>query len=179
MSAALDAVIALCSPQPSGHLVDLTAAVADLPRAQVAHLLDGPTGRAVLAWRARPHEAVAFQLGDRSTPHLRHQHKYAHSGVEPGRRFYFRTEDDTLTGAVVANLAELEDELVRCERGALRHHCPRHDFSRWARGVFRDRSLAADLAAAEAQLAADAPSAIVEQVRLSLVAALQARRTAP
>ncbi len=173
--AALDAVIAMCSPQPSSHLVDLTAAVADLPRAQIAQLLDGPAGRAVLAWRARPREAVAFTLGTRSTSHLRHQHKYAHSGVEPDRRFYFRSAGDTLTGAVAANLAQFEDELVRCAPGVLRHHCIHHDFSRWVRGVFRDKSLGADLAAAERQLTPDAPAAIVEQVRLALVAALQGR----
>jgi phosphoglycolate phosphatase-like HAD superfamily hydrolase len=174
--AALDAVIALSSPQPSNHLIDLTAAVADMPRAQIARLLDGPTGRAVLAWRAHPHQAVAFTLGGRSTPHLRHQHKYDHSGVERGRWFYFRTEPDTPTGAVAANLAELEDELIRCDRGVLRHHCPGHDFSRWVAAVFHDQPLAADLAAAEAQLPTPSPAAIVEQVRLALVAALQARQ---
>ncbi len=174
--AALDAVIALGSPQPSNHLVDLTAAVADMPRAEIARLLDGPTGRAVLAWRAHPHQAVAFTLGARSTPHLRHQHKYDHAGVERGRWFYFRTEPNTLTGAVAANLAELEDELIRCDRGVLRHHCPGHDFSRWVAAVFHDQPLAADLAAAEAQLPTQSPAAIVEQVRLALVAALQARQ---
>ena len=45
------------------QLVDLTAAVADMPRAEIARLLDGPTGRAVLAWRQRPRQAVAFTLG--------------------------------------------------------------------------------------------------------------------
>ena len=174
--AALDAVIALGSPQPPDHLVDLTAAVADMPRAQIARLLDGPTGRAVLAWRAHPHQAVTFTLGARSTPHLRHEHKYGHAGVERGRRFYFRTEADTLTGAVAANLAELEDEIVRCDPGVLRHHCPDHDLSRWVAAVFHDHTLAADLAAAEAQLPAQSPAAIAEQVRLALVAALQARQ---
>jgi hypothetical protein len=57
----------------------------------------------------------------------------------------------------------------------LRHHCPAHDFSRWIAAVFHDRPLAADLAAAEAQLSAHSPAAIVEQVRLALIAALQAR----
>ncbi len=174
--AALDAVIALTSPQPPDHLIDLTAAVADMPRAQIARLLDGPTGRAVLAWRANPHQAVTFTLGARSTPHLRHEHKYDHAGVERGRRFYFRTEADTLTGAVAANLAELEDEIVRCDRGVLRHHCPDHDFSRWVAAVFHDQTLAANLAAAEAQLPAQSPAAIAEQVRLALVAALQVRQ---
>lgn len=174
--AALDAMIALSSPQPSNHLVDVTAAVADMPRAQIARLLDGPTGRAVLAWRALPHQAVAFTLGTRSTPHLRHEHKYDRGGAERGRGFYFRTEADTLTGAVAANLAELEDLLIRCEPGVLRHHCPRHDFSHWVAAVLHDETLATDLAAAEAQISAQSPAAIVEQVRLALVAALQARR---
>jgi hypothetical protein len=49
--ASLDVVIALGSPDPSAHVVELTAAVADAPRARVAELLQGPTGRAVLAWR--------------------------------------------------------------------------------------------------------------------------------
>ena len=173
--AALDAVIALSSPQPSNHLVDLTAAVADMPPAQIARMLDRPSGGAVLAWRALPHQAVAFTLGTRSTPHLRHEHKYEHSGVDRDRRFYFRTEADTLTGAVAANLGELEDQLICCERGVLRHHCPRHDFSHWVTNVFHDEPLAAELAAAEAQLSVRSPAAIVEQVRLALVAALQAR----
>jgi hypothetical protein len=118
---------------------------------------------------------VAFTVGARSTPHLRHEHKYEHCGVDREHRFYFRTEADTLTGAVAANLAELEDQLIRCERGVLRHHCPRHDFSHWVAGVFHDEPLAAELAAAEAQLPARSPAAIVEQVRLALVAALRAR----
>ncbi|AFM17689.1 putative HAD superfamily hydrolase [Mycolicibacterium chubuense NBB4] len=173
--AALDAVIALGSPEPSDPLVDLTAAVADMPRAQIAQLLTGPTGRAVLAWRARPHQAVAFTPSPRRTPHLRHQHKYARAGVEPPRRFYFRGSGDHLTGAVAANLSELEDALNRCDAGVLRHHCPNRDFSRWVAGIFHDKRLAAELAAAESQLRRDSPGAIVEQVRLALVAALQGR----
>ena len=61
--AGLDVVIALGSPEPPDPLVDLTAAVAELPRAEVARLLQGPVGRAVLAWRAHPHQAVPFTLG--------------------------------------------------------------------------------------------------------------------
>jgi hypothetical protein len=57
----------------------------------------------------------------------------------------------------------------------LRHHCPRHDFSHWVAATFHNEPLAADLAAAEAQLSTQSPAAIVEQVRLALVAALQAR----
>ena len=173
--AALDAVITLGSPHPASRFVDLAAAVADMPRAEIARLVDRQPGRAVLAWRQHPRQAVAFTLGPRITPHLRHEHKYEQAGVELAHRFHFRTEPDTPTGAVAANLAELEAELARCDQGVLRHHCPGRDFSRWAAEVFHDRALADRLGAAEAALPADGPAAVVEQIRLALVAALQAR----
>ncbi len=173
--ASLDVVIALGSPNPAPRVVELTAAVADTPRAEIAQLLTGPTGRAVLAWRARPSQPVLFSLGPRRTPHLRHEHKYDQAGVEPAHRFYFRTEADTLSGAIASNLAELEAELVTCDRGVLRHHCPSNDFSHWIADVFHDQPLAASVAAAEGQLLAGSPDAVVEQARVALIAALQAR----
>ena len=172
---ALDAVITLGSPRPESRFIDITAAVADMPRAEIARLLTGPGGRAVLAWRQRPGRAVAFTLGPRTTPHLRHAHKYEQAGVEPARRFYFKTGPDTATGAVAANLDELEAELGRCDRDVLRHHCPQHEFSGWVAGVFRDEGLAADLSGLEAVLQADSHAAVVEQVRLALIAVLQTR----
>jgi len=173
--AALDAVITVGSPHPASRFVDLTAAVAGMPRAEMARLLDGQPGRAVLAWRQHPRQAVAFTVGSRITPHLRHEHKYGQAGLEPARRFYFRTEPDTPTGAIAANLAELEAELARCDGGVLRHHCPGRDLSRWVAEVFRDQALAARLGAAEAALPPGSPAAVVEQIRLALVAALQER----
>jgi len=174
--ASLDAVIALGSPDPAPDVVELTAAVADAPRAEIAKLLVGPTGRGVLAWRARPGQPAPFTVGPRSTHHLRHERKYDQAGVEPARQFYFRTEPDTLTGAVAANVAELEAGLVVCNQGVLRHHCPANDFSQWIADVFHDQLLAANLAAAEARLSPESPAAAVELVRLALIAALQARR---
>jgi hypothetical protein len=175
--ASLDAVLALGSPGTDSAFVDLTAAVAGLPRADIARLLVGPAGQAVLAWRRHPRQAVAFTMGTRRTAHLRHEHKYDRAGADPARRFYFRTEPDAPTGAVAASLAELEAELARCDEGVLRHHCPSGDFSRWVAGVFRDGPLAADLAAAEASLPAGSPGAVTEQVRLALIAALQDRHS--
>jgi hypothetical protein len=171
---ALDAVIALGSPDPASPFVDLAAAVAGLPRAQIARLLAGPGERAVLAQR-KDSQAVAFTAGPRITRHLRHEHKYGQSGVEPARSFHFRTEPDIPTGATAANLAELEAELARCDEGVLRHHCPGHDFSHWVAGVFHDRTLAADLGAAEATMSPQSLAAVVEQARLRLIAALQDR----
>jgi hydroxymethylpyrimidine pyrophosphatase-like HAD family hydrolase len=175
--ASLDAVLALGSPCPDNTFVDLTAAVAGMPRADIARLLDGPAGRAVLAWRQHPRQPVAFTIGTRVTPHLRHEHKYDQTGVEPAHQFHFRTEPDTPTGAVAANLSELEAELAGCDEGVLRHHCPGHDLSHWVADVFHDGPLAASLAAAEAALTRRSPGAVVEQVRLALIAALQDRRS--
>ena len=172
---ALDAIITLGSARPESRFIEITAAVADMPGAEIARLLSGPGGRAVLAWRQRPGHAVAFTIGPRTTPHLRHAHKYGRAGVEPARRFYFKNGPDTATGAVAANLDELEAELGRCDRGVLRHHCPGHEFSGWVAGVFRDEALAADLAELEAAVPADGHAAVVEQVRLALIAVLQAR----
>jgi hydroxymethylpyrimidine pyrophosphatase-like HAD family hydrolase len=175
--ASLDAVIALGSPCPDSTFVDLTAALAGTPRADIARLLDGPPGRAVLAWREQPRQPAAFTLGTRVTPHLRHEHKYDQAGVELAHWFHFRTEPGTPTGAFAANLNELEDELARCDAGVLRHHCPSRDFSRWVADVFHDRPLAAELAAAEGTLTRRSPGAVVEQARLALVFALQDRRS--
>jgi len=173
--ASLDVVLALGSPSPDSTFVDLTAAVAGMPRADIARALDGPSGRAVLAWRQRPRQLVAFTVGTRATPHLRHEHKYDQAGVEAARWFHFRTAPGTLSGAVAANLSQLETELAGCDESVLRHHCPGHDFSRWVADVFHDGLLAADLAAAEASLTRRSPKAVVEQARLALITALHDR----
>jgi hydroxymethylpyrimidine pyrophosphatase-like HAD family hydrolase len=173
--ASLDAVIALGSPHPPSHLVELTAAVADAPRAQVAELLEGPTGRAVLARREHPGRLLEFTVAPRITPHLRHEHKYEQFGLETDRQFYFQAGGDIPTGKTAANLSELEHELGVCDSDVLRHHCPSHDFSRWITDVFHDRQLAASVGAAETQISAHSPSAVVEKARLALVAVLQAR----
>jgi hydroxymethylpyrimidine pyrophosphatase-like HAD family hydrolase len=172
----VDAVVALGSSDPGGGLVDVAAAVAGLPRAEVARLLVGATGGAVLAWRQKPCQAIAFRVAQRDTPHLRHDRKYSARGVDAQRGFYFRTVPDTATGAIARNLPELEAELARCDRGVLRHHCPRRDFSRWVRDVFRDQALADEVATTEERVAAASPAAVVEDARVQLVGALQACR---
>ncbi len=100
---------------------------------------------------------------------------YQIAGVEAAQRFYFRAEDETAPGAVAANLPELEAAIAVCGPGVLREHCAEHDFSRWVAGVLRNEPLAAEIAAAEAQLSGDTPTETVEWVRLALIAALQAR----
>ncbi|MGO9789922.1 MAG: winged helix-turn-helix transcriptional regulator [Solirubrobacteraceae bacterium] len=100
---------------------------------------------------------------------------YQIAGVEAAQRFYFRIEDDVTPRAVVANLPELEAAIAVCGAGVLRHHCAERDFSRWVAGVLHSEPLAAEIAAAEAQLFADSLTETVEHVRLALIGALQAR----
>ncbi|MGO9976197.1 MAG: hypothetical protein ACLP01_26020 [Solirubrobacteraceae bacterium] len=69
-----------------------------------------------------------------------------------------------------------EAAIAVCETGVLRHHCAEHDFSRWVAGVFSNEPLAANIAAAGAQLSAESPPETVEHARLALIAALQAQQ---
>jgi hypothetical protein len=172
----IDAVIALTSPRPAGPVVDIAAAVADVSRSAMATLLTGGPGGAVLANRERPGAPVAFRLGDRTTAHLRHEHKYGHRGVAPERRFYFHAADGAATGAVAANLADLEAELDRCDSAVVRHHSSRADFSRWIAHVLHCPALAARIADVEATVRSESPTATVDAARVRLVATLQARR---
>src|SRR6202044_14923 len=109
--ASLDGVLALGSHSLDSEFVDLTAAVAGMPRADIARLLDGAPGRAVLAWRQQPRQPAAFSINARVTPHLRQEHKSPRPGAAPPRQFRFCTEPGTPTGAVAANLTQLEAEL--------------------------------------------------------------------
>jgi hydroxymethylpyrimidine pyrophosphatase-like HAD family hydrolase len=174
--AGIDAVIALTSTRPADAVVDIAAAVADVPRIAMATLLTGVSGGALLAGRQHPGTPVAFRLGERTTAHLRHEHKYDHRGVAPERRFYFHTAVGAATGAVAATLADLEAELDRCDRAVVRHHCSRGDFSRWIAHVLHHPVLAASVAGVEATVRPESPAATVDAARVRLVATLQARR---
>lgn len=118
--ASLDAVIALGSPHPDPHLVELTAG-----RWRTRHALRSPNsskGRPAGPCSPgdnTPASRCRSKLGPRSTPHLHHEHKYEQIGVEPAQRFYFRTEPDTPTGAIATNLAELEAELASTDEGGV------------------------------------------------------------
>jgi hydroxymethylpyrimidine pyrophosphatase-like HAD family hydrolase len=174
--AGIDAVVALTCPRPAGAVVDIAAAVADVSRPAMAALLTGGPGGAVLASRQQRGIPVAFRLGERTTTHLRHEHKYGYRGVAPERRFYFHTAVGAATGAVAANLGDLEAELDRCDRAVVRHHSSRGDFSRWIAHVLHHPALAARVASVEATVRSESPAATVDAARVRLVASLQARR---
>jgi hypothetical protein len=112
-------------------------------------------------------------VADRSTTHLRHTHKYASNPLDLDRGFHFRSAVSERTGTVARSLADLEDVLSRCDRSVLRHHCPRHDFSRWVGDVLHDGPLAARLAAIEGTIDEHSLAASVDRARLELVGLLQ------
>ncbi len=151
----LDAVIAL--PHRAGvHplLVELASTIGGVAREWVAELLAGAEpGEAVLVRRDRPGDAVVFRPAARATHHVRHWHKYDDDRLPPDRRFHFRVDDATLTGATAGSVAGLARELRRCADATIEHHCAGGDLSRWVDEVLGDWFLAQALATVEVRLA--------------------------
>ncbi|MDA8312036.1 MAG: DUF853 family protein [Actinomycetota bacterium] len=171
--AAIDAVIALDSEETSEVVVSLAAVVGEVPRSEVARLVCSGTGSAVLTRRDLPQRAQLFKVANRSTNHFRHAHKYAGRPLDLDRSFHFRTSATEPTSTLARNLSQLEDVLSRCDPSVLRHHCPRHDFSRWINDVFHDSPLAAKFAVIEGSVSEHSPAAAVEEACVELVALLQ------
>lgn len=169
---ALDAVIAVGSPEPTPALVELAAAVAGIPRRAGARVLASQAGSAVLVRRDRPRRAQSFAVPGRMAPHLRHHHKYDRRPLGSERGFHFRRSAAERTGAVAHTLAELGDEVRSCDRWVLRHHCQGGDFSRWVAGVFRDPSLARRLELVEGACDEQSPDAVVEEARREILQVL-------
>ncbi len=170
---AVDVLIAMPG-DPGGGTTDLIAAAGTMTHAAAAALITqaGP-GQAVLVDRQHPGAGVVFSIGDRETPHMRHWHKYSNGSLRPDRRFYFRRDWDTLTGATAGNAGELQDELRACQDAVIVHHCQHGDFSRWVAEVLGDPPLAAAIAAAEGSVRGRSVS--VPAGRARLVAAIGAR----
>lgn len=173
--ASLDAVVATGPADPDGGLVDLAAAIGEVQRVEVSSLLGAGSGTAVLTQRDAPRQARGFTVARRETPHLRHTHKYTQRPLEHERRFHFRRSASELTGAWAGNLEELEDQVIRCDRSVLRHHCPRHDFSRWVAEVFHDQGLAGLLAQAESSVTETSDVATLERARREMIGALHSK----
>jgi hydroxymethylpyrimidine pyrophosphatase-like HAD family hydrolase len=101
--------------------------------------VEGP-GHARLLRRGEDPPGRAFAFEERITGHVRHRHKYLHADLPTERRFFFCGGDGE-TGRSAGNLEEFKDELRVCPPGVLRHHVPRHDFSRWVLDVIQDSEL--------------------------------------
>ena len=85
---------------------------------------------------------IRFRVGQRSTPHFRHLHKYLRATLPEGKRFYFRGADDRSLGKAAANLWEFREALGEIPLDSLHYHLGRRDFERWLRDVLHDEELA-------------------------------------
>ncbi len=169
---AVDVLVTLPGSHDAEQAAGLLAAVGAMPRAAAAALVSqaGP-GRAVLTSREQPGTGLVFAIGRRETGHMRHWHKYSDGRLAPGRRFYFRRDWDTPTGATAGSAADLERELKAAEDAVVTHHSRHADFSRWVADVLGDPPLAAAIASAEHAIrsgtvsAAEGRSALIHVIR--------------
>jgi hypothetical protein len=148
----VDVILAM-GADAGAPVTDLIAAGGGLSHDAAAALLQSASqGQAVLVDRRRPGGGLVFTVADRTTPHVRHWHKYAVGRLPAERRFYFRRSWDDAVGTTAANLEELEHRLRSCGDEVIEHHCDHGDFSRWIGDVLGDDRLAGDVAGIEAAL---------------------------
>jgi hypothetical protein len=113
---------------------------------------------------------AAFELGRRSSGHVRHWHKYIDGARPEALRFYFTAEDE---GHVAGNLREFHRKLGTCQPATLEEHARRHDFSRWIGEVLKDHDLTEVVTQAERRLRAGEHS--TDALRDALQRAIEAR----
>jgi hydroxymethylpyrimidine pyrophosphatase-like HAD family hydrolase len=160
---AVDAVIAVSGAEC--YATGAEACDAMLPADRPLSL---PVGEALLAIGGT---ATRFTPGPRSTPHVRHRHKYVHAQVPPQRRFYFGGGN----GSVVAgNLAEFCRCVQEVGEDVLRHHLQAGDFSRWVHDVLADDDLGARLRSLERWYRSE-PGLAAAHVRAAIISEIQSR----
>jgi hydroxymethylpyrimidine pyrophosphatase-like HAD family hydrolase len=135
---------------------------------EVAWLLDGERGRALLLDRAGPSAPRPFTMQRRSSGHVRHWHKYIDGQLPERLRFYF-TGSDRAAG----NLREFHRHLAACSDSSLATHARHHDFSRWILEVLQDADLAGTIEAIEGRLRAEQMA--VEGLRDAIQLAIEIR----
>lgn len=130
----------------------------------------GERGRATLIDPSGTGSPVAFELGRRSSEHVRHWHKYIDGELPEPVRFYFAAEDE---GQVAGNLREFHRRLGTCHPATLEEHARRKDFSRWIGEVLKDHDLTEVVARAERRLRAGEHS--TDALRDAVRRAIEAR----
>ena len=106
-----------------------------------------PQGQAYLSFhdgkcRLKPPEGiVAFCIGPRAIPHIRHLHKYLREPLPEPKRFYFCDSSGRYLGRVAASLWEFREALDELPVDSLQYHLQRGDLERWLRDVLHDEEL--------------------------------------
>ncbi|MFO8074773.1 MAG: DUF87 domain-containing protein, partial [Egibacteraceae bacterium] len=165
----LDAAVLLPGDGPGaedvGDAVD--ALCGGLPEA-LAGLARLEPGQGLLLPLAGPCEPVVFEPGHRSSPHVRHWHKYTEAQLPDGLRFRFGGDGEL---GVAGNIREFQRILGSLDEDALREHAGRGDFSRWIREALQERDLATSVALVEADLRVLGGKA--DRVRAELLATIE------
>jgi hydroxymethylpyrimidine pyrophosphatase-like HAD family hydrolase len=108
-----------------------------------------PSSRPLSGTLSASGKARPFQVGTRTSPHVRHWHKYATVSLPPHRQFYFHDPARGGRGTAAATLQEFSRHVRHCDLGSLDYHLFRGDFSRWVAGTLSDESLGSELAGIE------------------------------
>lgn len=146
--------------------VDLTLATATTPPTESASTA---VARATIAVNGQ--QPRLFTVAARTSPHVRHQHKYVTAPLPPERRFYFHSLGEAGTAAT---LVEFSRHLRHCDPAILSFHLSREDFSRWVTETLADRNLGSQLATIERDLSQHHAAAL-ERARRQIMHAVDSR----
>jgi hypothetical protein len=136
--------VVLSASPPIDQLIDTeNLPASSLPRAA--------TGQALLLQSDRADAARPFTVDERITAHQRHQRKYAHMMLPPGKGFRFRpSAHHQLPEAL--SIEQFQAQLHQVDPDTLAWHLGRGDLSRWLAEVVQDRDLARYVAQIERDL---------------------------
>ena len=149
----LDVVLALGGEGPlPDSIVGIACRVSGLDEAHIRHLAGGlGPKQGLLAQRPELGPTTPVTFAARTTPQVRHAHKYGATAVPDEKRFYFCDSYGHIVD-VAGSMAEFCTALTRVDDSVLQHHAPASDLSRWVSSVFQDQALAGVMAEAEHQL---------------------------
>ena len=119
-----------------------------------------------------------FTVGERTSAHIRHMHKYATTPLPADRRFYFHRGNASEQGTEAATIEDFSRTLRHCDIATLDHHLSHGDFSRWITDVLTDYALGAELASIERDVAARR-AASLERARRAACNAIERRYLDP
>lgn len=88
---------------------------------------------------------VGLDRVDRSTPHVRHLHKYLLAPLPANKQFYFNLQEKEMPVRPAASFWEFLNAIPRLSVRTIRYHLERKDFERWLSEVIHDDELARQL----------------------------------
>jgi hypothetical protein len=141
------------------------AAGAEVPESLFEELGLSEHRAAAPEWRNRT-GVLRFQIGPRSTSHVRHRAKYVDMPVSEPQGFLFSR--DGKPGPRARSLKEFVDLLAELPDAELVPYLKRHDFSRWFGQVFRDCPLATHIRRIESRIGLERPRDLINDISQSV-----------